>query len=72
MAYQLSMGRLQIPGLVEKKVPLTAEDIKDVENISGKAYEVIGVDRNLAYLCQHTVRYFTFFSTTEWHPGQSL
>lgn len=52
MAYQLSMERLQlIPGLVEKKVPLTAEDVKDVENIGGKANEVIGeVDKNFTYI----------------------
>lgn len=43
-----------IPGLVEKKVPLTGEDVKDLENIGGKIYEVIGeVDRNFTFQCQH-------------------
>jgi hypothetical protein len=47
MALSAEYGKAAIPGLVEKKVPLTAEDVKDVENIGGKANEVIGeVDKN--------------------------
>jgi hypothetical protein len=36
---------------VEKKVPLTAEDVKDVENIGGKAYDTIGeVNKNFTFI----------------------